>query len=64
MYIFQVSDEHVDAFAMNNASNIEVIGSQEPLGHTICKIAREVIPLSFCASPFKQLQKYSLIYFL
>ncbi|KAK9191781.1 hypothetical protein WN943_020396 [Citrus x changshan-huyou] len=38
-----VSDEYGDAFAMNNASNIEVVGSQEPLGHTICKIAREIL---------------------
>lgn len=36
-----------DTFGMNNESNIEVVGSQEPLGHTIYQISREVVPLTF-----------------
>lgn len=43
---FQVSDIHRDAFAMDNESIIEVVGSQEPLGYTIYKISREVSNLS------------------
>ncbi|KAJ4710971.1 Sieve element occlusion [Melia azedarach] len=38
-----VSDMNGDTFGMNNESNIEVVGSQEPLGHTIYQISREIL---------------------
>ncbi|KAJ0094960.1 hypothetical protein Patl1_15995 [Pistacia atlantica] len=38
-----VSDIHSDAFAMDNESIIEIVGSQEPLGYTIYKISREIL---------------------
>ncbi|KAF5741118.1 hypothetical protein HS088_TW10G00113 [Tripterygium wilfordii] len=38
-----VSDLHLDGMARNDINNIEVIGSQELLGHAIYEISRQVI---------------------
>ncbi|XWS69116.1 hypothetical protein CRYUN_Cryun04dG0151700 [Craigia yunnanensis] len=45
----EVSDKSIDANLKSNISNIEVIGSQEPLVHTIYKIAHEML----CKCPGK-----------
>ncbi|KAI8528107.1 hypothetical protein RHMOL_Rhmol12G0125500 [Rhododendron molle] len=43
--ISQVSDQHVGAIAESNICNIEVVGSEESLGHTIYKLSSEAISL-------------------
>ncbi|KAI9169988.1 hypothetical protein LWI28_020690 [Acer negundo] len=39
----QVSDIYRDALTIDNESNIEVFGSIEPLGHTICRLSHELL---------------------
>lgn len=50
MFHFQVCGVHIDAIAKNDINNIEVVGSQEPLGQIICKISYEVISHSVSLS--------------